>query len=179
MLAKANKRRKEMVELSNSQEEYLKTMYILANTEKEIRVTDIAKRLKITKPSVNRAIHHLADKQLINYESYGEITLTDIGKQIAQKILKKHDIVKMFLTEVLEIEDEQAEKEAKAMKHALSTKTEEKLETYIHKVLDLGDLDCGYDSNNEKCRHCVKITARNRLKKNQNTNNSLGTNQKT
>ena len=33
------------------------------------------------------------------------------------------------------------------------------------KILDLGDLKCGYDKNNEKCRSCIKITARERLKK--------------
>ena len=71
----------------------------------------------------------------------------------------------MFLTEVLEIDEEQAEKEAKAMKYAMSEETSKKLDQYISKILDLGDLDCGYNSDSEKCRACVKITAKNRFKK--------------
>lgn len=51
------------------------------------------------------------------------------------------------------------------MKHAMSKETEQKLEVYINKILNLGDLDCNYDQNSEKCRNCVKITAKNRLKK--------------
>ena len=51
------------------------------------------------------------------------------------------------------------------MKHAISKETMTKLEKYINKILDLGDLECGYDASSEKCRHCVKITAKNRLKK--------------
>ena len=58
------------MKLTNSQEEYIKTIYILSKTEKEIRVTDIAKRLGITKPSVNRAINNLKDLKLLNYKDF-------------------------------------------------------------------------------------------------------------
>lgn len=153
------------MKLTNSQEEYIKTIYILSKTEKEIRVTDIAKRLGITKPSVNRAINNLKDLKLLNYKTYGEIKLTKEGEIQAQEILKKEDIVKIFLNKILDIEEKQAEKEAKAMKHAISPETEEKLEKFINKVLNLGDLDCDYDETSEKCKNCIKITAKNRLKK--------------
>ena len=151
--------------LTSSQEEYLKTIYILSKTEKEIRVTDIAKKLEITKPSVNRAIKNLKDIKLLNYETYGEIQLTEEGEKIAQEILKREDVMKIFLSKILDIEEKQAETEAIAMKHAISRKTEEKLEQFINKVLNLGDLDCDYDETSEKCKNCVKITAKNRLKK--------------
>ena len=153
------------MKLTNSQEEYIKTIYILSKTEKEIRVTDIAKRLGITKPSVNRAINNLKDLKLLNYKTYGEIKLTKEGEIQAQEILKKEDIVKIFLNKILDIEEKQAEKEAKAMKHAISPETEEKLEKFINKVLNLGNLDCDYDETSEKCKNCIKITAKNRLKK--------------
>lgn len=151
--------------LTSSQEEYLKTIYILSKTEKEIRVTDIAKKLEITKPSVNRAIKNLKDINLLNYETYGEIKLTQEGEKIAQEILKREDVMKLFLSKILDIEEKQAETEAIAMKHAISRKTEEKLEKFINKVLNLGDLDCDYDETSEKCKNCVKITAKNRLQK--------------
>ena len=153
------------MKLTNSQEEYIKTIYILSKTEKEIRVTDIAKRLGITKPSVNRAINNLKDLKLLNYKTYGEIKLTKEGEIQAQEKIKKEDIVKIFLNKILDIEEKQAEKEAKAMKHAISPETEEKLEKFINKVLNLGDLDCDYDETSEKCKNCIKITAKNRLKK--------------
>lgn len=151
--------------MTNSQEEYIKTIYILANSEKEIRVTDIAKRLKITKPSVNKAMKNLKELGFIEYEAYGPIRLTKKGKKTAQEILKRYDLIKMFLTEVLDVEETQAEEEAKSMKYAISKETEEKLEKYINTILKLGELDCGYDINNEKCRNCVKVKAKNRLKK--------------
>ena len=151
--------------LTNSQEEYIKTIYILSKTEKEIRVTDIAKKLDITKPSVNRAIKNLKDIRLLNYETYGEIQLTEEGEKIAKKKIKREDVMKLFLSKILDIEEKQAETEAISMKHAISRETEEKLEQFINKVLNLGDLDCDYDETSEKCKNCVKITAKNRLQK--------------
>lgn len=153
------------MELTSSQEEYLKTIYIIQKNNEKVRVTDIAVKLKITKPSVNKAINTLKDLKLINYETYGDITLTEQGEFKAKEIIKKQDILEMFLVEVLDVERENAIEEAKAMKHAMSKKTMEKLDEYIGKVLNLGDLDCGYDVNNEKCKNCEKVKVRNRLKK--------------
>ena len=152
------------MKLTDSQEEYLKTIYILEKNNKKIRVTDIAQKLNITKPSVNKAVKNLKELKLINYEAYGEIKLTNIGESLAKEIIKKQDILKTFLTDVLDIEPKKAEEEAKKMKYAISEETTQKLEIYIGKILDLGDLDCGYDETSEKCRNCVKITAQNRLK---------------
>ena len=66
MLAKANKKlklnknyasgRKIIMQLTNSQEEYLKTIYLLEKNKQKVRVTDIAQKMNITKPSVNKAL---------------------------------------------------------------------------------------------------------------------------
>ena len=151
--------------LTVSQEEYLKTIYILSKTEKEIRVTDIAKKLEITKPSVNRAIKSLKNLKLLNYEIYGTISLTKEGEKISQEILKKEDLLKLFLINVLGVEKDKANKEANAMKHVISKETEQQIEEYVNKILKLEDLNCDYDENNEKCKNCIKITIKNRLKK--------------
>lgn len=153
------------MKLTNSQEEYLKTVYIISKSKKEIRVTDIAQKLGITKPSVNRALKNLKEKNYITYEAYGEIKMTEQGEKIAQEILKKEDLIKIFLIDVLGIKKENAETDATMMKHSLSEETEEKLEKYINKILSLEDIDCDYDENNEKCKNCIKIKARNRINK--------------
>ena len=154
------------MKLTSSQEEYLKTIYLLEMNSTKVRVTDIANKLKITKPSVNKGIKCLREIGLVNYETYGNISLTDEGERMAVGIIKRQDILEMFLEEVLEIDKKQAIEEAKAMKHVVSENTAIKLDKYITEVLNLGDLDCNYDENSEKCRNCVKITAKNRLRKN-------------
>ena len=154
------------MKLTGSQEEYLKTIYLLEKNNEKVRVTDIANKLKITKPSVNKGINTLKEVGLVNYKAYGSISLTEEGEKLAISVIKRQDILEMFLVEVLEIDQKQATEEAKAMKHAISESTALKLDKYITEVLNLGDLECGYDANSEKCRKCVKVTAKNRLKKN-------------
>ena len=89
------------MKLTDSQEEYLKTIYLLEKNNEKVRVTDIANRLKITKPSVNKAIKILKEIGLINYETYGDISLTAEGEKQPKNIIKRQDILEMFLEEVL------------------------------------------------------------------------------
>lgn len=142
--------------ISKSLEEYLKTMYILKKQNGDIRVTDIANKMNYSKPSVNKAINNLKDNNLINYESYGTIELTNSGENLAKKILEAYDIVYVFFKDVLELEKDVAEKEAEKIKSVLSDSTINSLARYVHKVLDFNNLDCGYDINKEKCRCCSR-----------------------
>lgn len=144
------------MKLTDVQEEYLKTIYMLENTEKVARVTDIAQKLNKTKSTVNYSIKNLKEEGLIDYETYGEIALTEEGKKIAQKILEAYDIVYLFLTEILQVDGEKAEKEASKIKATLNDETLNKLAIYTHKTLGLHSLECGYDINNEKCLKCAR-----------------------
>ena len=149
--------------VSKALEEYLKTMYILSKQNGDIRVTDIAKRMNCTKPSVNKALNNLKDNNLINYETYGKIELTSDGENLAKKVLEAYDIVFVFLKDVLELNTENAEKEAEKIKNSISDNTLNELAKYVHKVLDFNDLDCGYDINKEKCRECARRKNKNEI----------------
>lgn len=142
--------------ISKSLEEYIKTMYILKQQNGNIRVTDIAEKMNCSKPSVNKAINNLKENGLINYESYGAIEFTETGENLAKKILETYDIVFLFLKDVLELEPKKAEMEAEKMKLSMSDETINKLAKYIHRVLNLNNLNCNYDVNKEKCRSCVR-----------------------
>ncbi len=150
--------------VSKALEEYLKTMYILKKQNGDIRVTDIAEKMNCSKPSVNKALNNLKDNKLINYETYGKIEITKQGEDLAKKVLEAYDIVFVFLRDVLGLEDEEAEEEAEKLKVAVSDNTLNELAKYVHKVLELNSLDCGYDINKEKCRVC----ARRKIKKDKN-----------
>ena len=146
--------------ISKSLEEYLKSMYILKKQNNNIRVTDIAEKMNCTKPSVNKAIRNLKEKNLVNYESYGKIELTEEGENLAKKIIETYDIVYVFLKYVLEIDEKEAEEEAEKIKSSINDNTINKLAKYIHKTLDLNNLDCNYDVNKEVCRSCLRRTSK-------------------
>lgn len=142
--------------VSKATEEYLKTMYVLKKQNGNIRVTDIANKMSCTKPSVNKALKSLKENGYIEYETYGPITLTKEGENLAKKILEAYDIVYLFLKDVLGLEKEIAKCEADKIKLVVEDNTLNSLAKYVHKVLDLKDLDCCYDLNKEECRSCKK-----------------------
>ena len=144
--------------ISKSLEEYLKNIYVLKKQNGNVRVTDIANKMNCTKASVNKAINNLKENNLINYESYGKIELTQEGESLAKKILEAYDIVYIFLKEVLNLNDEEAQCEAEKIKAAIKDETINELAKYVHKVLGLNSLDCVYNINNEKCRSCARRT---------------------
>ncbi len=136
----------------------MKTIYILQNHNGKARITDIAKTLNKTKPTVNYMVVHLKEMGLINYETYGSISLTEGGKKCAKKALEAYDIVYLFLNEILKMKPDTAKVEAEKIKATVSDETLNKLAMYTHKTLGLYSLECGYDINNERCMSCVRRT---------------------
>ena len=143
--------------ISKSAEEYLKTIYLIKMQNGNVRVTDIANKMQCTKPSVNKALHILKDNELITYEPYSEIVLTEAGEDYAKKIIAAYDIVFLFLTEILGLKKDEAQQEADKIKAEMSDDTLNQLARFVHKELKLIDLICAYDLNKEKCRTCTNI----------------------
>ncbi len=152
--------------ISKALEEYLKTMYILQIKNKEIRVTDIANSMNCSKPSANKAINNLKENGLVNYETYGKIELTEKGIDLAKKILEAYDIVYVFLKEVLGLTEEDAKTEAEKIKLNMRDNTINQLAKYVHKVLNLTNLDCDYDIAKERCRACKRRKIKQGVEKN-------------
>lgn len=142
--------------ISKALQEYIKTMYVLKKQNGNIRVTDIADKMNCSKPSVNKALNNLKTTGLIHYETYGTIELTADGEELAKKLLEAYDIVYLFLKDVLNLQADEAKNEAEKIKSAISDNTINSLAKYVHKVLDMTDLDCGYDINKEQCRSCLR-----------------------
>jgi len=142
--------------ISKSLGEYLKTIYIIQKQNEVPRVTDIAEKMNCSKASVNKSLKLLKENGLINYETYGQIEITEDGVKLAKKILEANDIVYLFLKEVLGEEQSIAEEESKELKMVMKDSTLNKLAKYLHKELGLNNLDCGYDINNEHCIDCMR-----------------------
>ncbi len=150
--------------MTASLEEYLKTIYILICDKGSARVTDIADMLGYKKPSVNRALKILKEEGLIDYEAYKDIKLTNKGKILATDIVRKHNALKAFLIEVLNVEEDKAEEEAKHMKHAISESTLNSLEEYIQTIVDVEKFVCNYNPKNNRCKKCINQSFKKRIK---------------
>ena len=119
------------IKLSSSMEDYIKTIYLLENSNKVARVSDIGRRLSVKKASVVAAVSYLQKNELIKHERYGFITLTEPGKEIASKIEKKYSLAVDFLINNLKVDPEKAKLEACLMEHSISDETASKLAAFI------------------------------------------------
>lgn len=107
-------------EISASLEDYLEAIYLFSKDGSEVRSGQVATYLNVKKSSVTEAIQNLAKEGLINYKPYSPITLTQKGKTSAENILRKHNIVKDFFKEILNMSDEEASETACKIEHIIS-----------------------------------------------------------
>ncbi|KUO63113.1 MAG: hypothetical protein APF84_11340 [Gracilibacter sp. BRH_c7a] len=83
--------------LTPSMEDYIEMIYRLSRKHRYIRVNDLAERLNVQPPSVTKMMQKLHDKDLLNYEKYGVISLTDEGERLGFFFLMRHNTLKELL----------------------------------------------------------------------------------
>jgi DtxR family transcriptional regulator, Mn-dependent transcriptional regulator len=105
--------------LSASQEDYLEAILNVADDGGIARSTDIAVQLGVAKPSVTGALKLLAQRGLVNYKPYGCVTLTQKGFSQAEKVARRHEIIKSFFVDVLGVDVTIAQKAACKAEHLL------------------------------------------------------------
>lgn len=101
-------------------EDYLEAIYHIVAKKGASRVKDIAVRLGVNSPSVTGALRLLTEKGYINYAPYDVVTLTASGEKLAEDIVRRHEILKDFFIDVLDVDETDAEESACKMEHAVS-----------------------------------------------------------
>jgi len=119
--------------LSPSSQDYLEAILQLSNKENEVRSVDIAQMLNVSRASVNKAMGILKNLGYIRQERYSCIILTEKGMKAASSVRDKHDTLKFFLINVLNVSEETAEEDACKIEHAISAETFEKLKLFFAK----------------------------------------------
>ncbi|HQF08094.1 MAG TPA: metal-dependent transcriptional regulator [Spirochaetota bacterium] len=118
--------------LTPHMEDYIEAIVMLSATNRVVRVKDIAGKLNIKMPSVSAALAKLKEMDLIDYEKYGYVELTEKGQDLAGRVLKRHNCLIDFFSTVLQVEREAADCEACKVEHDLAPETC----SQIHKFLD-------------------------------------------
>jgi DtxR family Mn-dependent transcriptional regulator len=116
--------------LTASQEDYLEAILLLVREGRVARVRDIAAHVGVGKPSVTAALKTLAKRDLVNYDPYQYITLTDAGRMAAERVERRHHVLKDFLTEILGIDAATAEENACRMEHAVDQQVMRRLKAF-------------------------------------------------
>ena len=101
-------------------EEYIEAIFDIAGKDGTAKTVEVAKRLNNAPASVTEVFQSMAQNELVQYEPYKGVSLTEKGAEAAMKIKRKHRLLEVFLTEILHIDPEKVHDEACKMEHCIS-----------------------------------------------------------
>ena len=118
--------------LQESGEMYLETILILSQQKSGVRAVDVGEYMGFSKPSVSRGVHILMDAGYLRLDENGFLVLTDSGRQIAEKIYARHNILSAFFKDI-GVSEEVAVEDACKVEHYISDETYEAIRTFVEK----------------------------------------------
>lgn len=118
--------------MQESGEMYLETILILGKKGKAVRAVDISDEMHISKASVSRALSRLKNEDCIIVDDKGHITFTEKGRQIAEKIYERHQMLTEFLV-TLGVDQQTASADACKMEHVISDITFKAMRSHLLK----------------------------------------------
>ena len=125
--------------LSFTEENYLKALLKISfdSGVEEVGTNELATALAVKPATANDMLKKLKEKELVDYEKYGKITLTTTGRKNAIDVIRKHRLWETFLYEKLEFSWDEVHEVAEQLEHIQSEKLVDKLD----KSLDFPEFD--------------------------------------
>ena len=114
------------MKLHASGEDYLETILVLQKKLGMVRSVDVARHMEVSKPSVCHAVATLRDGDFLTMDEDHFLHLTDVGREVAEKIYERH----CFFTEQLitaGVDPKTAEADACRIEHTISQDSFEKI----------------------------------------------------
>lgn len=118
--------------LTSAHEDYLKAIYLLGSQGLKVHNAAIAHHLDVSPASTTNMVKRLAELEMVRYEPYQEISLTEAGTRVALEVLRHHRLLELYLHKKLNMPWDQVHEEAERLEHVIS----EELEDAIAMALD-------------------------------------------
>ena len=115
---------------NESAENYLETILILSKKLPVVRSVDIANHLGYKKSSVSVAMKNLREKNHILVSKEGYITLTESGREIAEMIYERHELLTNWLT-FLGVDEKTAVEDACRIEHVISKESFDAIKKHV------------------------------------------------
>lgn len=124
------------MKIQESAENYLEAILVLQRRKGNVRSIDIANELSFSKPSVSVAMKNLRVGGYIKVDPYGNISLLDKGREIAEKIYERHTLISGWLTS-MGVDPEIAAEDACRIEHVISSETFDALKNHVSRMSGL------------------------------------------
>ena len=106
---------------------------MLTKSKGSVRSIDIVEYMNYSKPSVSRAVKLLKNGEFILIDEHGYITLTQSGREVAEKIVERHTLISSFLVS-LGVNKTTASEDACKIEHVISDESFNAIKQYAEKV---------------------------------------------
>lgn len=116
--------------INESAENYLETILILSKSHPVVRSVDIAEELGFKKSSVSVAMKNLRERNHITVSKEGFIYLTDAGREIAEMIYERHELLTKWLV-LLGVDEKTAAEDACRIEHVISKESFDAIKGHI------------------------------------------------
>jgi DtxR family Mn-dependent transcriptional regulator len=113
--------------ITHALEDYLKAIYQLAEESQPVIAARIAAETGVSPSTIFATLQRLAREGYVKINRRKEIHLTEDGRKVAEKIVRRHFLTERFLTDLLGLDWVKAHQEAHRMEHAISQEVEERL----------------------------------------------------
>ena len=121
------------MQLQESGQMYLETIYVLSKTINGVHSIDISEHMGYSKPSVSRAVNLLKSGGYIVIDEDNHITLTESGLEIAEKIYNRHIVLSKMLM-ALGVPEEIAAEDACRMEHTISDESFDAIRRHVERA---------------------------------------------
>ena len=118
------------VSSTTREEDYLEVIAELVELKGYATTLDISRFMNVSPPSVTKMLQKLDEKKYLEYEKYHGFNLTNMGKQVADSIRRRHSTLLEFF-EILNVGKEIANRDTEGLEHHLNPKTIRQLKKYI------------------------------------------------
>jgi DtxR family Mn-dependent transcriptional regulator len=112
-------------------QDYLKAIHKRGGAQQVVLPNQIAEELGVKAPSVTGMLKRLADGGWIEYTPGTGAKLSPTGLAEALRVIRRHRLVELFLTQVLKLDWSEVDAEAEALEHAISPRLEQALADYL------------------------------------------------
>ena len=119
-----------MPRIQESAENYLEAILILQQQRGEVHSVDIAAYLEFSKPSVSVAMKNLRELGCITVDGEGHISLTEKGREIAERVYERHTLFTNLLVG-LGVDEDTAMADACRIEHVVSEETFQAIKRHV------------------------------------------------
>lgn len=136
--------------LTSAMEDYLEMIYRNSLVEGYMRINTLSELLNVAAPSATKMVQKLSRRGLLNYKKYGIIFLTESGREVGKFLLKRHEIIELFLNN-LGVKDNLLT-ETELIEHNVSVTTLEKMNHFNEFLIKNPDIIERYHQYLAECK---------------------------